>query len=88
MTENTDLLAEGRRLRAAADHEQQTIPSTDPWPATVEWFIWARNNAAVLLDAVTDVGELADTWIIEDRTSDHRDAAEELIDTLVERGVR
>lgn len=47
-----DLIAEGRRLRDAADLEQQTVAPHLPWPATVDWLVWSRNNAGVLLDCL------------------------------------
>ena len=39
-------------------------------------------EADELRSALSDVRLLAEKWLVEDRSSDHRDAAEELLETL------
>lgn len=47
-----NFIAEGRRLLAAMRAEEHHTPPHKPRPATVEWLVWARNNAEQLIDVL------------------------------------
>ena len=47
-------LERGRELLEAAREEADKVPSDQPYPRYVEWLVWARENAAAMLELLEE----------------------------------